>query len=269
MINLGRLKGNMSCSFQIDTQHFLAYGSIFWMLTKPASDRIRSTPETLFLTFRSSITIQGVDPIGSDLGSSSETQGQSVGSGKKAGRKSSSKNSFSWILFVTPYTTAIVSPHSLSSFTKLVRTGETVILYFPNQKQRNNRGVEKRLGYYQQRAIEFAPRIFCFWRITIKMQRRWEIQISNSLTRQNNNFARASRFFVHFFSVNCTSVPVKMLNFTFCKGRKQAITKFILFMNFDMPSEEFVCIWQIKRVGSDGDVISNWKFPDCVHFFGA
>ena len=68
--------------------------------------------------------------------------------------------------------------------------------------------------------------------------------------------------------------------------------------------EEFTCIWQSKRVGiitintekiwipvvswslyfgkaslysfradsilkSDGDFISNWKFPDCVHFFGA
>ena len=68
--------------------------------------------------------------------------------------------------------------------------------------------------------------------------------------------------------------------------------------------EEFTCIWQSNRVGiitintekiwipvvtwslyfgkaslysfradsilkSDGDFISNWKFPDCVHFFGA
>ena len=35
--------------------------------------------------------------------------------------------------------------------------------------------------------------------------RRRESQINNSLTRQNNNFARASRFFVHFFAVNCTT----------------------------------------------------------------
>ena len=75
----------------------------------------------------------------------------------------------------------------------------------PNQKQRNYRWVEKTFGLLSARAIEFAPRIFCFWRITIKMRRRWEIQISNSLTRQNNNFARASRFFVHFFAVNCTT----------------------------------------------------------------
>ena len=91
------------------------------------------------------------------------------------------------------------------------------------------------------------------------MRRRWEIQISNSLTRQNNNFARASRFFVHFFAVNCTSVPVKMPNLTFCKGRKQAITKFILFMNFDMvhsavasmrPTEALASVkfWRISPI---------------------
>ena len=114
-------------------------------------------------------------------------------------------NSFSWVLFVNSYTTAIVLPHLPSSFTKLVRTRETFIFYFPNQKHRNYRWVEKTFGLLSTRAIEFAPRIFCFWRITIKMRRRWEIQISNSLTRQNNNFARASRFFVHFFAVNCTT----------------------------------------------------------------
>ena len=39
----------------------------------------------------------------------------------------------------------------------------------------------------------------------IKMRRRRESQISNSLIRQNNNFACASRFFKHFFAVNCTT----------------------------------------------------------------
>ena len=104
---------------------------------------------------------------------SSKTQGQSVGSGKKAGRKFSSKggvapedlpppnyfrkfkqipapdwaqemlycaqsaNSFSCIVFVSSYTMAIVSPHLPGSFTKLVRTRATFLFYFPNQKQRN------------------------------------------------------------------------------------------------------------------------------------
>ena len=40
----------------------------------------------------------------------------------------------------------------------------------------------------------------------------------------------------------------------FCEGRKQAMTKFIFFMNLDMVDknsapEEFTCIWQSKRVG--------------------
>ena len=53
-----------------------------------------------------------------------------------------SKNSFSWVLFVSSYTTAIVLlRHSPGSFTKLVRARKTNIFYFPNQKRRNNRGV--------------------------------------------------------------------------------------------------------------------------------
>ena len=45
-----------------------------------------------------------------------------------------------------------------------------------------------------------------------------------------------------------------MPNFKFCEGRKQAMTKFILFMNLDMADrnsapEELACIWQSKRVG--------------------
>ena len=100
-----------------------------------------------------------------------------------------SANSFSWVLFVSSYTTAIVSPHLPGSFTKLVRARETFIFYFPNQKRRNYRWVEKTFGMLSAGAIQFAPRIFCFW--LIKMRRRRESQISNSLTRQNNNFARA------------------------------------------------------------------------------
>ena len=54
-----------------------------------------------------------------------------------------SANSFSWVLFVSSYTTAIVLPHLPGSFTKLVRARETFIFYFPNQKRRDYRWVEK------------------------------------------------------------------------------------------------------------------------------
>ena len=173
------------------------------------------------------------------------------------------------------------------------------------------------------------------------MRWRRESQISNSLRSQNNNFAHASHFFCTFLCRQLRDYPWKYLIiiFMFCEGRKQAMTKFILFMNLDMVDrnsapEEFACIWQSKWVGiitietekmwvhsscdvfvvvscrgilnsliftkawsmqawipvvssslyfwksvfsfradsilkSDGDFISNWKFPDCVHFFGA
>ena len=78
-----------------------------------------------------------------------------------------SANSCSWVLFVSSYTTAIVSPHLPGSFTKLVRARETFIFYFPNQKRRNYRWVEKTVGMLSAGAIQFAPRIFCFWLITM------------------------------------------------------------------------------------------------------
>ena len=79
---------------------------------------------------------------------------------------------------------------------------------FPNQKRRNYRWVEKRFGCYQQEQFNLH------WENSVsdgsqcivnnrkfKMKRRRESKKSNSLTRQNNNFARASRFVVHFFAV--------------------------------------------------------------------
>ena len=110
----------------------------------------------------------------------------------------------------------------------------------PNQKRLRNEGStgesKKRLGCYQQEQFNL-PREYSFCDSSqcvvnnrkLKMRRRRESQISNSLTRQSNNFARASHFFVHFFAVNCTTarLPVKMCNFMFCERRKQATTKFI------------------------------------------
>ena len=77
-----------------------------------------------------------------------------------------SANSFSWVLFLSSYTTAIVLPHRSGSFTKLVRARETFIFYFPNQNRRNYRWVEKTFGVLSAWAIQFAPRIFCLWLIT-------------------------------------------------------------------------------------------------------
>ena len=73
-------------------------------------------------------------------------------------------------------------------------------------------GSKKRLGCYQQEQFNL-PREYSVFdgsqcivnNRKFKMRRRRESQKSNSFTRQNNNFARASRFFVHFIAVNCTT----------------------------------------------------------------
>ena len=58
-----------------------------------------------------------------------------------------------------------------------------------------------------------------------KMKRRRESKKSNSLTRQNNKFARASRL-LYISLPSLRDYLVKMPNFTFYEGRKQAMTKF-------------------------------------------
>ena len=45
------------------------------------------------------------------------------------------------------------------------------------------------------------------------------------LGRKNKNFARASHFFAHFSAVFARLYDVKLPNFTFYGGRKQATTK--------------------------------------------
>ena len=85
---------------------------------------------------------------------------------------------------------------------------------FPNQKRRNYQWVEKRFGCYRQQQFNLH------WENSVsdgsqcivnnrkfKMKRRRESKKSNSLTRQNNNFARASRFFVYFFAVTARLPP--------------------------------------------------------------
>ena len=73
---------------------------------------------------------------------------------------------------------------------------------FPNQERKNYRWVEKRFGCYQQEQFNlhwenfFSDGSQCIVNNRkFKMKRRRESKKSNSLARQNNNFARASRFF--------------------------------------------------------------------------
>ena len=100
---------------------------------------------------------------------------------------------------------------------------------------------KKRLGCYQQEQFNL-PREYSVFDSSqcivnnrkLKMWRRRKSQISNRVTKQNNNFARASHFFFYISSPSTARLPVKMPNFMFCEGCKQVMTKFILFMNLDM-----------------------------------
>ena len=79
-----------------------------------------------------------------------------------------------------------------------------------------------------------------------KMRRRRESQISNSLQGKTTTL-HVHHAFMHISLPSSVRLLVKMPNFTFCEGRKQAMTKFILFMNLDMvyrnsAPEEFACI---------------------------
>ena len=124
-----------------------------------------------------------------------ETQGQSVGSGEKAGRKFSSTgkrapgyrlspNYFQkfkrmpapdWAQKCFVLLCPIGEQFLLSSFRVFVHDGCCLarvaricmyVFYFPNQKRRNYRWVAKTFGMLSAGAIQFTPRIFCFWRIT-------------------------------------------------------------------------------------------------------
>ena len=108
-------------------------------------------------------------------------------------RRTASPEFFSWVR-----TRRLLSRHSCP-----VRSPS-----FPNQKRRNYRSVEKRFGCCQQEQFNLhwensvsdgSPCIVNSRKF--KMKRRRESKKSNGLTRQSNNFARASRFFVYFFAV--------------------------------------------------------------------
>ena len=91
----------------------------------------------------------------------------------------------------------------------IVRRFTQMIAHFFVRNEGSTDKSKKRLVCYQQEQFNL-PREFsvsdssqC---IVNKMRRRRESQISNSLTRQNNTFARASPLFVHFSAVNCTTI---------------------------------------------------------------
>ena len=143
-----------------------------------------------------------------------------------------SANSFSWVLFVSLYTTAIARfVHQAcackGNFYFLLSWLETKEL--PMSRKNVWDAISGSNSICLENILFFDGPQYIVNNRKFKMRRRRGSQISNSLIRQNNNFARASRFFVLFSA----RLSVKMHNFTFCEGRKQEMTKFILFMNLD------------------------------------
>ena len=123
----------------------------------------------------------------------------------------------------------------LSSFRKILHDGYflATVARFANQKWRNYRWVEKRFVCYQQTQFNLHWENFVSDGLQcivnnrkFKMQRRRESKKSNSLTRQNDNFARADTLFCTFLCRHSHDYHVKMPNFAYCEGRKEAMTKF-------------------------------------------
>ena len=80
-------------------------------------------------------------------------------------------------------------------------------------------------------------------------RRQRERQKSNRLNRQNNNSARAARFFVHFSAV---TAPLRLENAQFHVNERRrnflSLCKLRLTGRNSAP-EWFGCIWQSKRIG--------------------
>ena len=157
---------------------------------------------------------------------------------------------------MSSYTTAILLSHLPGSVTKLVRAREILFSTFLTRNEGTIYESKTTFGMLSAGAIQLPREYFVFNSSQcivnnrkLKMRRGRESQIteiSNSLIRQNNNFARASHFL--YISLPSTArLPVKMPNFMFCEGRKQGMTKFILFMNLDVVDrnsapDKFACI---------------------------
>ena len=127
-----------------------------------------------------------------------------------------SANSFSWILSVSSYTTAIFSPQLPGSFTNCFLTGnEDTIDEVKNVSDAiswsNSICTEKIVSEGSQCIVNNRK---------FRMQQRRESKKCNSSTRQNNNFAHASSItlFCTFLCRHCTTTTWKCLISRFVKN---------------------------------------------------
>ena len=114
-------------------------------------------------------------------------------------------------------------------------------------------------------ATYFALRKFCFWQITMYRDQAIAWQGKTTTLHVHHAFLYISLPSLHDYQV-------KMPNFTFCEGRKQAMKNFFLFVNLDMfdrnsAPEEFACIWQSKWVGIITiETEKMWVHSSCEYF---
>ena len=71
---------------------------------------------------------------------------------------------------------------------------------------------------------------------------------------QTNNFAGASRFFIHFFAVAARLPRESAYNSTFCRGSERRQRLYFSFLELwysllEFNSRKFANIWRIERVG--------------------
>ena len=116
---------------------------------------------------------------------------------------------------------------------------------------------KKRLRCYQQEQFNL-PRehsVFDGSQCIVSLRCGADEKLKKAIVSQGKTITlHVHHAFLYISLPSTARLPVKMPNFMFCEGRKQAMTKFILFMNLDMVNrnsapKEFACIWQSKRVG--------------------
>ena len=95
-----------------------------------------------------------------------------------------------------------------------------------------------------------------------RRRRQWERQKGNRLDQQNNNYARASRFFVHFLAVVARLQRFHVLSRTGTEDNN------FLLLNFDTGLQDstpkkFAYIWRIKW---DGISATNFEQREFTFF---
>ena len=131
--------------------------------------------------------------------------------------------------------------------------GEVLFSTFLTRNEGTTDESKKRLGCYWQEQFNL-PREYSVFdgsqcivnNRKFKMRRRREDKLAIA-SQGNTTTLHVYNASLYISSQSTARIPVKMPNFTFCEGRKQPMTKFILFRYLDIVNknsapEEFACI---------------------------